>query len=913
MQLRKNRMNYGDHKASTSKPGFTPLTVWAFSIGTSIGWGSFIVTCNTYLLKSGIAGTAFGMLLGMAAILVITWNLQDMIRKAPSAGGIYSYEKQIGEKDLGFLAFWFTMLTYLAILWANMTSVPLFARFFLGDAFRFGFHYEIFGYEVWLGETLLSLGALAAVALLCVSCTRAVNRTMIISALVFVAGFTFCAVMAAIRHGSEFSYEPLYMADSHLGQIVRIAVISPWAFIGFENIAHFSEEYTFPVKKIRGILLWSVAVSTILYLFVSLLSVSAYPPEYESWAAYLRDMGNLEGIKAVPAFYAANHYLGQTGVVVLMLALFGVILTSLIANMMALSRLLYAAARDGEAPRRLAEVNRKGIPHQAVWAVFIICAFVPFLGRTAIGWIVDVTTLGATILYFLISHGTFRQARNERRRFETVTGIAGMILMTCFVLLLLIPGLLPFHAMETESYILFIIWSVLGLVVFRRLIRRDQYRGYGHRVIVWILLLLLILLASMMCVSRATERAANEAVERIHIYHDTHPTNDSDEAVNADRGRFLQGEAARISNTNILYTAVSMGLFLISITIMLNNYKDTQKLGERLSKAEKEAEEARQRERYRRAEERIEEQHIAYARINALSGDYLSVHVVDPETDFYREYSSTPGFVRPEMPKEGNGFFQIAREEGCRLICPEDLERFLSAFTRENVLREAEQSGIFTLTCRMIFDGMPHFVQFKAAMVEEKTGRRLIVGVNDIDAQIRQEEEYRTRLAQAQATARIDALTGVKNKHAYLEAEKNLDIQISEHKAPRFAVSVLDVNDLKKINDHAGHQAGDQYLRDACSIICKIFKHSPVFRTGGDEFAVISQGDDYAQIETLTASVAKQNERAVQKGGIVIACGTARFEDDPCVASVFERADQQMYENKAFLKEKQMGKLISEQ
>ena len=66
---------------------------------------------------------------------------------------------------------------------------------------------------------------------------------------------------------------------------------------------------------------------------------------------------------------------------------------------------------------------------------------------------------------------------------------------------------------------------------------------------------------------------ANESVERIHIYHDTHPADDSDQAVNADREMFLQGEAARISNTNILYTAVSMGLFLISITIMLNNYE----------------------------------------------------------------------------------------------------------------------------------------------------------------------------------------------------------------------------------------------------------------------------------------------------------------------------------------------------
>ena len=56
--------------------GFTPLGIWAFSIGTSIGWGSFIVTCNTYLQKSGLLGTVFGLLLGMAVILVITWNLQ---------------------------------------------------------------------------------------------------------------------------------------------------------------------------------------------------------------------------------------------------------------------------------------------------------------------------------------------------------------------------------------------------------------------------------------------------------------------------------------------------------------------------------------------------------------------------------------------------------------------------------------------------------------------------------------------------------------------------------------------------------------------------------------------------------------------------------------------------------------------
>jgi len=143
----------------------------------------------------------------------------------------------------------------------------------------------------------------------------------------------------------------------------------------------------------------------------------------------------------------------------------------------------------------------------------------------------------------------------------------------------------------------------------------------------------------------------------------------------------------------------------------------------------------------------------------------------------------------------------------------------------------------------------------------------------------------------------------VKNRHAYLEAEARMDLQIAEHGQEPFAVVMLDVNDLKKINDTAGHQAGDQYLRDACKKICDIFKHSPVFRIGGDEFVVISQGNDYARIDELFAKMRDYNMDASRAGGITIACGMARFEEDECVASVLERADQSMYENKKALKD----------
>ena len=305
----------------------------------------------------------------------------------------------------------------------------------------------------------------------------------------------------------------------------------------------------------------------------------------------------------------------------------------------------------------------------------------------------------------------------------------------------------------------------------------------------------------------------------------------------------------------------------------------------------------------RQAAERMEEERIVYARLHAITGNFLVVYVVDPETGHYREFSATDEYTAAMgLPKEGDDFFGTIRKTAAQFNHPEDVNLFLAAFNEENMLTEIKSNGIFTLGFRLMIGGRPRYVQMKSAIVEEKEGPRLIIGLNDIDVQVRQEERVKKRLVQAQSQANIDALTGVKNKHAYLEAEKRLDRQIAEHCNPPFAIVMMDMNDLKKINDTAGHQAGDQYIREACKIICDTFKHSPVFRIGGDEFTAIAQGSDYIHIENRLKEMDDHNTKALQTGGLVIACGMAKFENDTCAGAVFQRADQNMYENKNKLK-----------
>ncbi|MBQ7582482.1 MAG: diguanylate cyclase, partial [Lachnospiraceae bacterium] len=185
----------------------------------------------------------------------------------------------------------------------------------------------------------------------------------------------------------------------------------------------------------------------------------------------------------------------------------------------------------------------------------------------------------------------------------------------------------------------------------------------------------------------------------------------------------------------------------------------------------------------------------------------------------------------------------------------------------------------------------------------DDAGRQCLLGLcQDVTDAMRIRREFTEKLAQARSEANLDALTGVKNKHAYQAAEESLNRRIRAKDTDGFAVTILDVNDLKRINDTEGHQAGDTYIRQACGVICRIFDNSPVFRVGGDEFAVLSQGQDYERIDDLVNEVAAHNVRALCTGGVVIACGMARYEDEDDVASVFARADQDMYENKSRLK-----------
>jgi diguanylate cyclase (GGDEF)-like protein len=151
----------------------------------------------------------------------------------------------------------------------------------------------------------------------------------------------------------------------------------------------------------------------------------------------------------------------------------------------------------------------------------------------------------------------------------------------------------------------------------------------------------------------------------------------------------------------------------------------------------------------------------------------------------------------------------------------------------------------------------------------------------------------------------VDALTSVRNKGGFNECIQSLQERLDNEEQLAFAVIILDCDNLKAINDQYGHERGDAYIKTASGLICRIFKHSPVFRIGGDEFAVVLQNEDYQNRRELLELFEKNmNEIQASAGNeweqISVSLGMAEYDpqSDASVDDVVRHADKAMYENK---------------
>ncbi len=472
----------------------SPMHVWAIAFGCVIGWGSFINPGKKFLPNSGVAGTAIAMILGALVMIIIAFSYAYMVPKYPSAGGEFSFAKNCFGKRLGFICGWFLVVAYLTNVPMNSTAIGLIVDGLDGteDVLKFGFHYSIAGFDIYMGEMLLSMGILilfgwlnvigvkkagavqTVLSILLVTCVFVLFVSALVSAkakgvnMEPVWGFDKAAAKEAGAATAEIGRYAHTGTAGILSAILATFAIAPWAYVGFDAIPQAAEEFNFSFKKVSFIMMIAIVFGCFVYISNNTVAAAAL----ENWPE--RVMAG-EWVLLI----AAEELLGGFGKVLIGLGVSCAVLSGIMGFYLASSRLMYSMSREGYLPAWFGKVDgRYGTPRNAVIFCVLVSLSGPVLGREALGWFVDMSAIGASIGYFFTCASTLITTKRDGDGTGFLKGMAwtGVVFSAAFMVLQLIPipGLSGVH-FGKESYIMLVIWVLIGLVFYLQ--QRNWFHG----------------------------------------------------------------------------------------------------------------------------------------------------------------------------------------------------------------------------------------------------------------------------------------------------------------------------------------------------------------------------------------------------------------------------------------------------
>ena len=475
------------------KRQLSPMHVWAIAFGCVIGWGSFINPGKKFLPNSGVAGTAIAMILGALVMIVIAFSYAYMVPKYPKAGGEFTFTRMCFGKHMAFLCGWFLVVAYLTNVPMNSTAIGLIVDGLDGgaDILKFGFHYSVAGFDIYMGEMLLAMAILLLFGWLnIIGVKKAGFVQTILSSLLVVCVFVLAISALLSAKAKGVNMKPVWGFDKSaaiaanataadlepfahrgfsgvLSAILATFAIAPWAYVGFDAIPQAAEEFNFSFRKVSFIMIIAIAFGCFVYTSNNTVAAAALA----NWPD--RVMAG-EWVLLI----AAEELLGGFGKALIGVGVSCAVLSGIMGFYLASSRLMYSMSRDGYLPEWFGRVDKRyGTPRNAMLFCIVASLSGPILGREALGWFVDMSAIGASIGSVFTCASTLVTARKygDGTPFLKAMATVGMCFSVAFMVLQLvpIPGLSGVH-FGRESYIMLAVWVAIGLAFYA-----AQWRHFG--------------------------------------------------------------------------------------------------------------------------------------------------------------------------------------------------------------------------------------------------------------------------------------------------------------------------------------------------------------------------------------------------------------------------------------------------
>ena len=442
---------------------FWDVLVVAF--GAMIGWG-WVVSSGSWIETGGVLGTIIGFVIGGVIIFFVGLTYAELTPAMPKTGGehLFSY-KAFGPVG-SFICTWALILSYVGVVCFEACSLPTILQYVFPNILV-GYMYSIAGFDIY--ASWVAIGVVFSILLVLLNILgikKAAIFQKILTAIIALVGLTLFAASIFVGDSNNISSQ-LFVGDnfgSVLKNIIRVAMITPFFFFGFDVIPQASEEINIKPKKIGYVMLLSIILAVTFYSLVVLGIGFIFNSQEIS--------NSMNGSGLVTADAMAKAFSSSAMAKVLIIGGLCGIVTSWNSFLIGGSRAIYSMSESYMIPRVFSKVSNKSkSPYMALILVGFLSVVAPFFGRTMLVWIVDAANFACCLAYCLVAISFLiirKKHPNMERPFKIkhykLVGILAIGLSAFVVLMYLIPG--TGCTLIWQEWIIVGGWIILGLFFY---------------------------------------------------------------------------------------------------------------------------------------------------------------------------------------------------------------------------------------------------------------------------------------------------------------------------------------------------------------------------------------------------------------------------------------------------------------
>lgn len=456
---------------------FSAWDILVIAFGAMIGWG-WVVSSGGWIETGGVVGAALGFALGGVMIFFVGLAYAELTAAMPQCGGEHVFSHRAMGPNGSFICTWGIILGYVGVACFEACAFPTILTY-LWPGFLKGYLYTVAGFDIYASWLIVAiiLAFLIMVINILGAKTAAILQTILT---IIIGGAGILLIVASVFNGSVDNLNGQMFVGttggSMLKNVLAVAVITPFYFIGFDVIPQAAEEINVPLKKIGKMLILSVVMAVVFYALV-ILAVG-YVLNPEAIAASEAGTGLVTADAMAKAF--------GTSVMAKVIIVGGMcgIITSWNSFMIGGSRAMYSMAESYMIPPFFAKLHPKyKTPINSLYLIGGLTMLAPLAGRKMMVWICDAGNFGCCLAYCMVSISFLILRKKEpdmprpyRVPAYKFVGTMAVLMSGFMVLMYCIPG--SGGNLVWQEWAMVGGWSLLG-VIFYIVCKRKYKESFG--------------------------------------------------------------------------------------------------------------------------------------------------------------------------------------------------------------------------------------------------------------------------------------------------------------------------------------------------------------------------------------------------------------------------------------------------